>query len=132
MPQHDQPEAWTERLLSELTISERALREFSKLNPDVAWLASSEVLRSRLARGKPRRRFERGQPRIELVDGRSVPLNYIDVVMRGRQVAVIRKDKLGENVVKTVRSVGTVRNVDPEWGRRKTRHLTRRRVRRAA
>lgn len=119
-------EAWVERLLPDLTISERALREFAKLNPDVPWLETSEALRARLAGGRLRRRFERTQPRIELVDGRSVPLNYVEVILRGRQIAIIRKDKLGENIVKSVRRIGWIRHPDPAW------RVARRHSRRAA
>jgi hypothetical protein len=121
----DQPSrAWVDRLLENATITPRALHEFSKLNPDVPWLRSADILRSRLAAGRPYRRRGR-QPRIELVTGTSVPLDYIEVQLRGRQVAKIRKDKLGENNVVSVRSIGSVLDADPA-SRRKHRHTRRR------
>jgi hypothetical protein len=122
---HHQPSrAWVDRLLENATITPRALQEFSKLNPDVPWLHSSDALRSRLEAGRPYRR--RGwQPRIELATGASVPLDYIEVQLRGRQVAKIRKDRLGESQIVSVRAIGSVVDAD-RASRRKRRHTSRR------
>lgn len=104
--------AWVTRLLEHAIISPRALREFSKLNPDIPWQSTSDVLRFRLETGRPRRR-KGWQPRVELVTGTTVPLDYIEVQIRGRQVAMIRKDRLGENKVASVRRLGSVVDADP-------------------
>lgn len=106
-------EPWQERLLREALISRRALQHFARLNPQVPWRETADVLRRRIAHGHPRRRAH--QKRIELITGATVPLDYLEVVLRGRQVAVIRKDKLGQNHVSSVRSIGRVRNADPAW-----------------
>jgi hypothetical protein len=105
-------EAWIERLLDNATVMPRALREFSKLNPDIPWQQAAEVLRARLEHGKPYRR-QGWQPRIELVTGTSVPLDCLEVQIGGRQVAKIRKDRLGESQVASVRRIGSIRNADP-------------------
>jgi hypothetical protein len=121
---HQPSRAWVDRLLENATITPRALHEFRKFNPDVSWLSSADVLRSRLETGRPYRR--RGwQPRIELVTGTSVPLDYIEVQLRGRQVAKIRKDRLGESRIVSVRTIGSVVNADPA-SHRKHRHTRRR------
>lgn len=112
MPQLD-------RLLGEATISPRALREFAALNPDVAWEDTATVLYERLLAGRPRRRNERHQRRQELVWGTSVPVDYLEIVLRGRQAAVIRKDRLGETIVTSVRAIGRVVDADQQPGRRR-------------
>lgn len=65
-----------------------------------------------LEAGRPHRR--RGwQPRIEIVTGTRVPLDYIEVQIRGRQLAKLRKDRLGETKVVSVRAIGSVVDDDP-------------------
>lgn len=121
---HQPSRAWVNRLLENATITPRALHEFSKLNPDVPWLCSADVVRSRIEAGRPYRR-QGWQPRIELVTGTSVPLDYVEVQLRGRQAAKIRKDRLGESKIVSVRAIGSVVDADPA-SRRKHRHTRRR------
>ncbi len=111
---------WPDQLLDDAVVSERALRQFVRLNPDVDWGRSAEVLRVRMSLGHPRRRTER-QRRVELVLGTSVPRDYLEIVMRGRQSAVIRKDNLGQSYVATVRRVGRILNRDPDWSSLRSR-----------
>jgi hypothetical protein len=102
---------WSKRLLRDLVISPRACAQFARLNPDIRWGDSAVVLRQRIRHGHPRRR--RQWRRVELVTGANVPLDYIEVVIRRRQVAVVRKDDLAQNYVDSVRSIGRVVNADP-------------------
>lgn len=98
-----------EVFIGELFVSESALRQFARLNPGGNWRDASDALRGRLRGGHARRRA-RGNPRIQIVTGAIVPRDYIEITMRGRQVATVRKDELGQNWVVHIRRFGRVRD----------------------